>query len=103
MDRLTAKLTGAARLIVGTCPVNAASGLSVRLGMKVHKVVLSIVDFDNVGADDVKIVLENTRYPNRCISPKVESLETMDIGEWTDEHPMNNSKTARAEFERLFA
>lgn len=71
--------------------------------MEVHKVVISIIDFDEIGAEEVKAVIENTRYPNRCISPSVESIETRDIGEWSDEHPLNNSKTAPAEMARLFA
>ena len=71
--------------------------------MEVHKVVISIIDFDEIGAEEVKAVLENTRYPNRCINPDVESIETRDIGEWSDEHPLNNRKTAPAEFARLFA
>ncbi len=70
--------------------------------MKVHKVVLSIVDLDGVGADDIKIVIENTRYPNRCISPRVEGIETVDIGEFTDDHPLNFTKTASEEFKKLF-
>lgn len=71
--------------------------------MEVHKVVISVIDFDEIGAEEIKVVIENTRYPNRCISPSVESIETRDIGEWSDEHPLNNSKTAPAEMARLFA
>jgi len=70
--------------------------------MKVHQVILTIVDFDNVGADGVKITLENAHYPNRCISPQVRSVETRDIGEWHDGHPLNQGSTYQAEVQRLF-
>jgi hypothetical protein len=46
--------------------------------------------------------LENTKYPNRCISPDVLSAETREIGEWHDDHPLNNEETAQAENDRLF-
>ena len=70
--------------------------------MNVHKVVLTIIDFDDVGADEIKVVIENQHYPNRCISPDVVNIETVDIGEWDDDHPLNNRKTSKAEWHRLF-
>jgi hypothetical protein len=70
--------------------------------MQVHKITLYVVDFDNVGAEDVKGVLEDTRYPNRCISPKVLSVESCAI-EWHDEHPLNFVYSAEDEIERLFS
>ncbi len=69
--------------------------------MKVHKVVLLVVDTDNMGAEGIKEVVESERYPNRCISPRVMAVETRDV-EWTDAHPLNRSATSRAEFARLF-
>lgn len=70
--------------------------------MKVHKVVLTIIDFDEIGADEVKSVIENVKYPNRCISPDVWNIETADIGEWDDSHPLNNTRTSHAEWSRIF-
>lgn len=49
--------------------------------MEVHKVVLTILDTDEIGAEEILAVIENTRYPNRCIAPEVWSIETVDIGE----------------------
>ena len=69
--------------------------------MKVHKVVLLVVDTDNMGAEGIKEVVESERYPNRCISPHVIAVETRDIGEWTDAHPLNHSNSLN-EFRRLF-
>lgn len=39
--------------------------------MQVHKVTLTIIDFDDLGSEEIKEVIENTHYPNRCISPDV--------------------------------
>ena len=68
--------------------------------MNVHRVVLMVIDFDEIGAESVKDVIENARFPNRCISPKVMALETRDIGEWTDDHPLNYRD--KDEFNKLF-
>lgn len=70
--------------------------------MQVHKITLTIIDFDQLGADGVRDALENTRYPNDCISPSVLDIKTRDAGEWSDEHPLNNGATSAAEIERLF-
>lgn len=52
--------------------------------MQVMKLVVTVIDFDGLGADGVKDAIENTHYPNRCISPDVRSVEVRDIGEWSD-------------------
>jgi hypothetical protein len=70
--------------------------------MQIHKIVLTIIDFDEIGAESCREVLENTKYPNRCISPKVHGIETREIGQWHDEHPLNHEETAAAEITRLF-
>ncbi len=69
--------------------------------MKVHKVELYIVDFDEVGARGVIETIENAKYPNRCISPQVKHVRTKEI-EWSDEHPLNNLKTADKAYRDLF-
>lgn len=71
--------------------------------MKVHRVTLCVIDFDELGADGVASVIENTRYPNHCIYPEVRAIETRDIGEWSDGHPLNQRDTGAAEFTRLFS
>ena len=71
--------------------------------MQIHKLTVSVLDFDQLGAEDVRLVLESTRFANDCISPKVHAIETRDIGEWSDDSPLNRRGTAAAEFDRLFA
>jgi hypothetical protein len=70
--------------------------------MKVHKLEVIIIDFDEIGAESIKTILENARYPNHCISPIVRSVETRDIGEWSDDNPLNRHDTIDAEIDRLF-
>jgi hypothetical protein len=70
--------------------------------MKVHKVVLTVIDFDGLGQQGVIDALETARYPNRCIAPSVMAIDTRDCGEWRDDHPLNNTDTAAAEMARLF-
>jgi hypothetical protein len=57
----------------------------------VYKVVLSIVDHDNMSEEDVRYL-----YPN------VISLESSEIEEWDDEHPLNKKDTYEKTFEELF-
>ena len=70
--------------------------------MKAYKIELLIIDHDELGADNIKYTIENTRYPNRCIYPSVMSSIERDIGEWDDNHPLNFTATFDAEFKRLF-
>lgn len=71
--------------------------------MNVYKIELLIIDNDEVGENEIINLLEDTRYPNRCISPEVKSIEIEDIGEWYDDHPLNKQDQCDAEYERLFA
>lgn len=70
--------------------------------MKVYKIEIMIIDFDNLGGEEIKDNIENTRYPNHCISPDVMDIKEVDIGEWDDNNPLNNVETHHAEFKRLF-
>ena len=66
--------------------------------MKLHRVTVYIVDHDELGANDVKVEMENVRYPNHCISPRITSVETVDIGEWSDDHPANRLSCELSEY-----
>ncbi len=70
--------------------------------MKVYRVELMILDFDGLGEDGISETIECTRYPNHCMSPKVVKTESRDIGEWSDDHPLNNRTTADAAYAELF-
>jgi hypothetical protein len=70
---------------------------------KVHKVILLIVDHDDVGSviKHLVDVIEDVRYPNRCIHPRVMQVETREV-EWTDEHPLNDHAEKYRAFAELF-
>lgn len=70
--------------------------------MKAHKIELFIIDFDELGINETVAVLESTTYPNHCIRPVVKATESVDIGEWSDDHPLNKPETCEAEYDRLF-
>ncbi len=70
--------------------------------MKVFKVEVLVVDFDNCGADEIKLLIENARYPNHAISPNVMGIECREV-DWSDEHPLNMNSTCDAEYKRLFS
>ena len=68
---------------------------------KVYKIELLVIDFDECGIDEIKEVIENQRYPNRCISPEVKGFEEREV-DWSDNHPLNITATSDAEYRRLF-
>lgn len=71
--------------------------------MKAYRVTLMVVDRDELDdADEIVDVIENTRYPNRCIMPKVIKIEERDIGEWSDDHPLNQTATCVEYFKDMF-
>jgi len=70
--------------------------------MKVYKVELMIIDFDGLGANEIQSVIENQKFPNRCIFPDVMDISERDIGEWSDDHPLNNTRTSASEYRKLF-
>lgn len=71
--------------------------------MKAYKITLLIIDSDSVGKEEVVRILEDTKYPNYCISPEVLDVKEADIGEWSDEHSLNKSSVERNEYiKKLF-
>ena len=70
--------------------------------MKAYEITLSILDFDELGFEEIKVVIENIKYPNHCIAPKVIAHREADIGEWSDDHLLNKRSTSGDEWARLF-
>lgn len=71
--------------------------------MKIYKIEVMVLDLDQIGEQEIVDVIEHTRYPNRCISPEVKKVESRDIGEWHEDHPINLNVSHDAEYQRLFA
>lgn len=70
--------------------------------MKAYKVEILVIDHDELGADGIEQELENTKFANHCMHPKVMDVEEADLGEWEDSHPLNQRDGQREEYERLF-
>lgn len=70
--------------------------------MKAYKIEILVIDFDELGESQIKTELENVNFPNDCVSLNIKSITEKDIGEWTDEHPLNKRATCDAEYQRLF-
>lgn len=64
--------------------------------------VLLFIDHDNVGPDEAVQLIEGARLPNHIDPGTIMSLEESDIGEWSDDHPLNDRGTKEAEFLKLF-
>ncbi len=71
--------------------------------MKVYRLVLMVVDHDQIGPDEMRSILENQKYPNHCMYPTVTEIDYRDIGAWSDDHPLNRHATSDATFRELFA
>jgi hypothetical protein len=66
--------------------------------MKVYKIELMVIDHENVGQEEIKNILENSKF----IYPNVIDIKSSDI-EWLDEHPLNKRDTMKSEFDRIFS
>jgi hypothetical protein len=66
--------------------------------MKAYKYTILIIDHENIGKDDISNCLKYTNY----INPEIIGIQEADIGEWNDEHPLNNTELQEKEFNRLF-
>ena len=71
--------------------------------MKVYKIELMIVNHDGLSEEDIMATLKESKYPNRCIDPRVMKIESREIGEWDDESPLNCSDRRDTEYQRLFS
>ena len=67
----------------------------------VYIVAVAIIDHDQLGEEEIKLLIENTRYPNHCMNPKVLEVDQRSV-DWHDEHPLNNRNTQMEELCRLF-
>ena len=57
--------------------------------MRAHILTVLVVDHDEIGAVEAGEILNVTRYPNDCMMPVTLDTETIEIGEWSDDHLLN--------------
>lgn len=70
--------------------------------MKVYKLEVVVIDFDEVGEEGIKHMLENVNFPKDCLSPHVRKIACAEIGEWSDDHPLKKRSTFDDEIDNLF-
>jgi len=66
--------------------------------LKAYLFTILALDFENYGVDSAIMEISNIRGT----SCKAFSPIERDIGEWTDDHPLNHKSTWEAEVQRLF-
>jgi len=70
--------------------------------MKAYKVEILVIDFDNLGQTQIENQIECVSYPNDCISPVIYGIKEADIGEWSDDHPLNSCKKKYDYYNEIF-
>ena len=70
--------------------------------MRAYKITLLFLDFEDIGPQEAKSLIENARLPNRIDPGTVMDLQEADIGEWSDDHPLNKRATMFEAFRSLF-
>lgn len=67
----------------------------------VFKIEIMVIDHDEIGKAEIISVLENTKFPNRCISPLVTEIESKEV-EYNDDHSLNILSERKRAFKELF-
>lgn len=65
--------------------------------MKAYKITVLVLDFENLGMKDAMLCLSQSRVECQPMYG-----EERDIGEWSDDNPLNRHDKAEAEMNRLF-
>lgn len=66
--------------------------------MKVYKIELMVMNHENVSDKDIETILEDVRH----LYPTVVSMESKEIGEWTNDHPLNKHAEWKPIYNELF-
>ena len=66
--------------------------------VKVYKVELQVLDFEGHSQEDLVNALENLKY----YYPTIRSIDSREITNWSDDHPLNTTSTSEEEFRKLF-
>lgn len=65
---------------------------------KAYKIELFILDVEGIREENVIYFLENVKY----LYPKVMSVQSRELGEWYDDHPINKKDTYKQTYDELF-
>ena len=59
--------------------------------MKAYIATVLVIDHERIGKNEIDYLLEDNKY----IIPHVMDIKEYDIGEWSDEHPLNNKNNMK--------
>ncbi len=65
--------------------------------MKAYKIEVFIIDFEDVGPRGIHSELENCKH----IGVQIKDTKVTDIGEWSEDHPLNKGETYREAYQHL--
>lgn len=68
--------------------------------MKAYKIELLYIDHENIGKESLIQEINNKEISGYC--PFVMDITSKDIGEWSDNHPLNSLVSIYNEYLRLF-
>ena len=66
--------------------------------MKMHKIEVYVIDFEDSGVEECMNLIEE----NQDIMCKVVHTETIDIGEWNDDHELNQNSSGPEIYRKYF-
>lgn len=67
--------------------------------MKSYKIEIIVNDYDDIGVDEIKTIIEDH---SKYIAPMVLDVKEMEVGEWSDDHPLNSRKFAKSYVDKVF-
>lgn len=66
--------------------------------MKAYKLEILVIDHENHGGQIIAEQIKNNHYYN----VQIKRICGAEIGEWSDDHPLNKRLTCDEEYKRLF-
>lgn len=66
--------------------------------VKLLKFEVCVIDFEDVGADDMRYHFDNMRYVNTVVI----DCSTAEIGEWSDDHELNQQSATPEQYRKYF-
>ncbi len=61
----------------------------IKIKMKAYKIEILVIDNENIGEESIKEYIKNAKY----IYPSILSIKSKEIGDWSDDHPLNKKET----------
>ena len=66
--------------------------------MKAYKVEVLVLDFEDMPEGEIVYFIESIKH----LYPRVMSIQSKEIGEWDDDHPLNKIDTVKQTYEDLW-